>query len=210
MWQITRPLPYRRSLIVGCGAGLQGTIVGPGCGHVGQHLQADTLDVNPNARPDIVGDICDPQVPCALWGRYKFIVLEFLPDNVFQSIQFFENIDRLRSPESMSCLVFIGPWRDLLPLRFFPHWQTSELRSPNDIPPQLRMDPYLELRYRYICSGRVRGFSGVGGVVAWIPAGCSDTARLTYQERVGIAPRHIEPRWRLYSDQHVRVHGDRR
>lgn len=143
VWKISKPLPYRTRLVIGCGENHQ---------HLGHHLQADTLDIDPGVCPDIVGNICDPDVATELYGRYRSIICECLPASVYRSYGLYGNLRRLRAPDG--AVVFFGLTSEAEQrIRMFADmlgWAITPVAKLEDIPPHLYLDPDLEAFFRYV------------------------------------------------------------
>ncbi|MFK0380329.1 hypothetical protein [Pandoraea sp. NPDC090278] len=134
MWTTKQPLPYRTRLIIGCGANHS---------HLGQHLQADTLNVSVEDAPDLLGDICADRPNPELMGRYRVLLCECLPFSVYGNGMLYQNLEFLRAPNS--CIVFLsvpGPGMHALEKWGWAYdWQLQDVMTVADLPPQLGIDP---------------------------------------------------------------------
>jgi|GEM_PF-3827562 len=80
----------RNKLIVGCGHDEYFEDR-----HRGSHLQCDTLNLDQNTDPDILGSIIDPFIGPAYFNKYKFILVECIPAHLYKEDLLYENLNKI-------------------------------------------------------------------------------------------------------------------
>lgn len=132
--------PHRTRIIIGCGVLNKRKLMDEGT-HIGEHLQCDTMDIDPGMGGSILADITHPLQP-KMYGKYNTVMCEGLPPEVYNTDIFYNNLKLMT--QSKASFVFSGLTeitRGALVNKLNSHrFNFSESKSISELPQSLLID----------------------------------------------------------------------
>ena len=135
--------PQQTRIIIGCGALNKRKLMDEGT-HIGEHLQCDTMDIDPDMGSSILADITLPLQP-KMYDKYNTVMCEGLPPEVYNTDIFYDNLKLMT--QSKASFVFSGLTeitRGVLVTKLNSHgFNFSESKSISELPQSLLVDENL-------------------------------------------------------------------
>lgn len=132
--------PHQTRIIIGCGALNKRKLMDEGT-HIGEHLQCDTMDIDPDMGSSILADITRP-LQSKMYDKYSTVMCEGLPPEVYNSDVFYNNLKLIT--QSKASFVFSGlteNTRGVLVNKLNSHrFNFSESKSISELPQSLLID----------------------------------------------------------------------
>ncbi|MFJ5393888.1 NleE/OspZ family T3SS effector cysteine methyltransferase [Pectobacterium parvum] len=130
-------------IIIGCGELHKRKMMDEGT-HIGEHLQCDTMDLDPNMGSSILADVTLPLHP-QMHNKYNAVMCEGLPPEVYHSDMFYTNLKLMT--QNKASFVFSGlteNTKKILTEKLKSHrLNFSETESISDLPQSLFIDEEL-------------------------------------------------------------------